>query len=174
VLTNDTDVDAGDGKTVSAVSFGAAAGTVGQARAGAFGSLTLNANGTYSYAIDNANAQVQALRTASDTLTETFSYTMRDTAGATSTSTLVITIQGANDAPVAVADAGTAVEAGGAAGSNATGNVLTNDTDVDAGDGKTVSGGELRLGGRDGGPGASRSLRLADAEPGRHVQLRGR
>jgi hypothetical protein len=28
---------------------------------------------------------------------------------------------------------------GRAAGSNATGNVLTNDTDVDAGDGKTVS-----------------------------------
>jgi hypothetical protein len=42
VLTNDTDVDAGDGKTVSGVSFGSAAGTVGQARAGAFGSLTLN------------------------------------------------------------------------------------------------------------------------------------
>jgi VCBS repeat-containing protein len=69
VLTNDTDVDVGDGKTVSGVSFGSAAGTVGQARAGAFGSLTLNADGTYSYAVDNANAQVQALRTSSDTLT---------------------------------------------------------------------------------------------------------
>jgi VCBS repeat-containing protein len=55
--------------------------------------------------VNNTNAQVQALRTTSNTLTETFNYTMRDTAGVTSTSTLVITIQGANDAPVAVADA---------------------------------------------------------------------
>jgi VCBS repeat-containing protein len=106
---------------------------VGQARAGAFGSLTLNADGTYSYSVDNTNAQVQALRTTADTLTETFSYTMRDTAGATSTSTLTITIQGANDAPVAVSDTATAREAGTAAGLNPTGNVLTNDTDVGRG-----------------------------------------
>ena len=34
---------------------------------------------------------------------------------------------------------GSADEAGVAAGSNATGNVLANDTDVDAGDSKTVA-----------------------------------
>ncbi|WGM40072.1 VCBS domain-containing protein [Caulobacter sp. NIBR1757] len=139
VLTNDTDPDAGDSKTVTQVKFGAATGALGSALAGDYGSLTLNADGSYSYAIDNSDAVVQALRTASDTLTEVFTYTMRDTAGATSTTTLTITIQGANDAPVAVADVGTAVEAGVVAGSNATGNVLTNDTDVDAGDGKTVT-----------------------------------
>ena len=140
VLTNDTDVDAGDAKTVSGVAFGATNGTVGVSLNGAYGALTLNANGTYSYAINNSNASVQALRTASDTLTETFTYTVRDAAGATSSTSLTITIQGANDAPVPVADVGTADEAGVAAGANATGNVLTNDTDVDAGDSKTVSG----------------------------------
>ena len=46
-----------------------------------------------------------------------------------------ITINGANDAPVGVDDAGSATEAGGtnngSVGSDATGNVLGNDTDVD-------------------------------------------
>ena len=143
VLSNDTDVDAGDTKTVSTVSFGASSGTVGSARTGSFGSVTLNANGSFTYVVDNSNASVQALRTSGNTLTDTFTYSVSDTAGASSSTTLVITITGANDAPVAVSDTGTAVEAGGVsngtAGSNATGNVLSNDTDVDTGDTKTVS-----------------------------------
>ncbi|TAN53603.1 MAG: tandem-95 repeat protein, partial [Methylococcaceae bacterium] len=139
VLSNDTDVDTGDSKTVSAIS----GGTVGTAKAGTYGSLTLNADGSYSYAVDNANAAVQALKSLSDTLTDTFTYTVQDAGGLTGTASLTVTIQGANDAPVAVADAATAVEAGGVnnatAGSNASGNVLSNDTDVDAGDSKIVS-----------------------------------
>ena len=72
---------------------------------------------------------------------------MTDTAGLTSTSTVTITIQGSNDNPVAFVDNSDAVEAGGVAnattGSNGTGNVLTNDTDVDSnanGETKTVTG----------------------------------
>jgi hypothetical protein len=42
---------------------------------------------------------VQALRQSTDTLTDAFSYTMRDTAGVTSTTTLTVSIHGANDAP---------------------------------------------------------------------------
>ncbi len=79
------------------------------------------------------------------TLTDAFVYTMTDTIGATSQATLTITITGVNDTPIAVDDTGTAVESGGLnngmAGSNATGNVLTNDTDVDSvanGETKTV------------------------------------
>ena len=63
--------------------------------------------------------------------------------------TLTITITGTNDAPVAVADtnAGDAVTEAGvnpgntpfAGDASATGNVLTNDTDVDTGDTKTVT-----------------------------------
>ncbi|MFM7738063.1 MAG: DUF4347 domain-containing protein, partial [Planctomycetota bacterium] len=49
-----------------------------------------------------------------------------------------------NTAPTAVADSATAVEAGGVsngtAGTNPNGNVLTNDTDADSGDTKTVTG----------------------------------
>ena len=40
------------------------------------------------------------LRQSTNTLTDVFNYTMRDTAGATSSTTLTVTIQGANDAPV--------------------------------------------------------------------------
>ncbi|WP_454618196.1 DUF4082 domain-containing protein [Bradyrhizobium cenepequi] len=100
VLTNDTDPDTGDTKTVTAVSFGATAGTLGTALAGAHGSLVLSANGAFTYTINETDAAVQALRLSTNTLTETFSYTMRDTAGLTSTTTLTITIHGADDAPV--------------------------------------------------------------------------
>jgi VCBS repeat-containing protein len=137
VLTNDTDPDAGDTKAVSAVS-GAAAGTVGGTTAGTYGSLVLNADGTYSYTVNNSSAAVQALRTAGDTLTDTFTYTVRDAAGATSSTTLTVTITGTNDAPVAVADTRSLSENATLVVNAATG-VLANDGDVDAGDTKTVS-----------------------------------
>jgi VCBS repeat-containing protein len=82
VLTNDTDVDTGDTKAVSAVT-GTAAGTVGGTTAGQYGSLVLNADGSYTYTVNNALPAVQALRTSADTLTDTFTYTVRDTAGLT-------------------------------------------------------------------------------------------
>ena len=61
VLTNDTDPDAGDTKTVTAVSFGAMNGTLGTALAGAHGSLVLNALGDYTYTVNENDAAVQAL-----------------------------------------------------------------------------------------------------------------
>ncbi|WP_027859603.1 VCBS domain-containing protein, partial [Marinobacterium jannaschii] len=145
VLDNDTDVDGtGETKTVSAVSFGTSNGTVGQSLTASYGALTLNSDGSYSYVIDESNAAVQALRNSTQSLTETFSYTVTDTDGLTAETTLTITLEGCNDNPVAVADTATAVEAGGVAngtaGSNASGNVLDNDTDVDGtGESKTVT-----------------------------------
>ena len=136
VLTNDTDADVGDTKTVSAVS-GLVAGSVGGATAGAYGSLVLNADGSYSYTVDNSNTTVQGLHHSTDTLTETFTYTVRDAAGATSSTSLTVTIHGANDAPVAVADAASVVESG-TVNASALGGVLANDTDVDVGDTKSI------------------------------------
>ena len=43
---------------------------------------------SYSYAVNETNAAVQALRQSTSTLTEVFSYTMRDAAGATPSTTL--------------------------------------------------------------------------------------
>jgi len=86
---------------VTGVAHGATAGTVGGSLDGAYGNLTLNADGSYSYVVDDANPAVNAL-SVGKTLTETFSYTITDGDGDTSVSTLTITIRGANDAPVTV------------------------------------------------------------------------
>src|SRR6185436_20621510 len=115
---------------------------------GTYGSLTLGANGTWTYALDNADADTNALAQGA-TAADVFTYTVTDANGATASTTLTINITGTNDAPVAVADtngADAVVESGVNPGNtvfagdpSAIGNVLTNDTDVDSGDSKTVS-----------------------------------
>ena len=79
--------------------------------AGNFGSLSIGADGSYSYAVDNSNATVQALAAAA-TLTDTFTVTAADgTAKVVS-----VTITGTNDAAViGGTSTGAVVEAGGAA-----------------------------------------------------------
>ena len=108
----------------------------GRAVVGTYGTLTLGANGTYKYVVDNSNATVQALRQPSDTLTETFTYTAKDSNGNIASTTLTVTIDGKNDAPVANSDYNT----GKIGGTAVTGNVLGNDSDVDANDVLAVSG----------------------------------
>jgi len=119
VLTNDTDVDSvgnGETKAVTAVSAGSIAnpvGAVGSSITGTYGSINIGSTGAYTYTVDNSNVAVQALRLTSQTLSETFTYRMSDAGGLTSVATVTMTIQGSNDNPVAVADTGTATEAGG-------------------------------------------------------------
>ncbi|MBX4869859.1 DUF4082 domain-containing protein [Rhizobium bangladeshense] len=132
VLTNDTDPDAGDTKTVTAVRFGTTSGTLGAALSGAYGSLVLNASGAYSYAVNEANAAVQALRQSTNTLSDVFSYTMRDAAGAIASANLTVTIHGANDAPVLAVQTATQNATVGSAFSFTL--PTTTFTDVDSGD----------------------------------------
>ncbi|MBK8578640.1 MAG: hypothetical protein IPN78_10370 [Candidatus Accumulibacter sp.] len=112
------------------------AGTIGSELAGTYGWLTQQADGTFTYRVDNANPLVEALRSSGDTLTDFFTYTVSDIYGAADQATIAVTIRGANDNPLATHDTGTALEAGGpnngTPGSQATGDVLLNDTDVDA------------------------------------------
>ncbi|MBS7724338.1 VCBS domain-containing protein [Pseudomonas lalucatii] len=75
--------------------------------AASFGTFTDTGNGTYSYTLNNAHSAVQALDSG-ETLTETFTYSMRDADGDTATATLTITITGANDVPRVTVDPGTA------------------------------------------------------------------
>jgi VCBS repeat-containing protein len=153
VLANDTDVDSvanGETKTVTGVVAGvagSAAGSVGSSVTGNFGAINLNADGSFTYVVDETNAAVQALRLNSQTITDVFTYTVTDTGGLTSTTQITVTIQGGNDAPVTSDDTSIAIEAGGysnaSLGANPNGNVLTNDTDVDTvanGETKTVTG----------------------------------
>ena len=92
----DTDPDSGDTLTVSAVNGSAA--NVGNDLTGAHGTLHLNSTGTYTYQVNNSDGAVQALGVG-DTLTDSFSYTVSDGHGGTATTTLTITIFGANDGP---------------------------------------------------------------------------
>nr|MBZ4203094.1 VCBS domain-containing protein [Methylovulum sp.] len=124
VLSNDTDVDTGDSKTISASSQGNLIGS--------YGSVVLAADGSYVYTVDDSNSTVKALADSSQTLTDTINYTVEDSGGLTSSATLTITVQGANDAPVGVDDSTTTTD-------SITGNVLSNDTDVDTGDTSTVT-----------------------------------
>jgi VCBS repeat-containing protein len=164
VLTNDQD-DVGDTKQVTKVGTNTAGATVSSGSTstssattvtGTYGNLVIGADGSYSYSIRSASntlAAMEALRTSNNTLTDTFTYTMADGSGVTSTTTLTVTIQGNNDNPTANPDVNTAKESllanGNAAqytatdplGARATGNVLSNDADVDLnGEGATVTG----------------------------------
>ena len=110
VLANDTDVD---GETLVVANPGV--------YVGAFGTLTLAADGSYSYA---PNAAAQALDDG-ETAQDSFTYTASD-GDASDSATLTVTVTGVNDAPVANDDSGSATEDSGGSG-----NVLANDTDVD-------------------------------------------
>jgi VCBS repeat-containing protein len=118
VLANDSDIDQGTVLTVGN------AGTY----TGTYGTLTLNTNGGYSYAFNNAAVNVQSLR-GGQQVTDSFDYQASD--GIVQTpGLLAITITGANDAPVAVNDTNNVSEDNVLI---ATGNVLANDSDVDQG-----------------------------------------
>jgi VCBS repeat-containing protein len=92
VLDNDTDLD------TAAANFSV---TNAGVFVGAYGTLTISADGSYSYQLDDSNADVDAL-TAGETLTDIFTYTMSDNDALdpkVSSSTLAITIAGVDDAP---------------------------------------------------------------------------
>jgi len=111
VATNDSDVDDG-----AVLSYSLNAPVAG---------LSLNSNGSYSFDASNAAYQHLAQGATTDVVAN---YTVTDEHGATSISTLTITLTGTNDAPVAVADVKSGLE-----DSTITGTVATNDSDVDDG-----------------------------------------
>nr|WP_294813579.1 Ig-like domain-containing protein [uncultured Sphingomonas sp.] len=96
---------------------------------GTYGTLTLNANGTYNYVL-NATAQTLA---QGQVVQDSFTYTASD-GSASDTANLVFTITGVNDAPVAHPDNAATSE-----NASVLINVLANDTDVDNGAVLTVT-----------------------------------
>ncbi len=123
VLANDTDADGDASLVVSAIS----GGTLGQGLAGTYGTLTLNANGSYTYVADQSGADGLA---ADATATDVFTYTVSDGAGTTDTATLTITVKGVG--PVASNDTGSVTEDATlsvSAGSGVTSNDTSGDTE---------------------------------------------
>ena len=116
--SNDTDVDRLDSRTVTQVA----------GRAGAQGSVSVDAGGNVTYsAQDGFDALARG-----ETTTETFDYTVSDRLGATDHGQSTVTVTGVNDAPVAADDRivlseEQILEA-------ADGLLLANDHDVDHGD----------------------------------------
>jgi len=83
---------------VAAGTQASATGNVGVAVAGSYGSLVINADGSYTYTLDNASAAVQSLGEGVQ-VEDVYTYTIRDADGDESTTTLTITVHGTNDAP---------------------------------------------------------------------------
>ncbi|NCB61195.1 MAG: retention module-containing protein, partial [Gammaproteobacteria bacterium] len=132
VLNNDTDID-GDTLAVTGIRTGTesgsgASGTVGNALTDTYGTLVLNANGSYSYVANQpaANALAQG-----QVATDIFTYTISDGHGGMDTAQLVITITGTNDAPVAMDDSNSVLEDAIVTTTALDGSVLINDTDAD-------------------------------------------
>ncbi|WP_157314270.1 retention module-containing protein [Chitinibacter sp. GC72] len=143
----DTDVD---GNTLSVSNPGTFVG--------AYGTLVIASDGSYTYTLNTNNAAVNELDDG-DTLTDTFSYTVSD-GDLTDSANLVITVFGTNDAPVtngtteSINDTNWVLDVTSGSDPTTTGNVLLNidhtagapsgafsdkaDTDVD-GDTLTVS-----------------------------------
>ncbi|MFH1913792.1 MAG: Ig-like domain-containing protein, partial [Pseudomonadota bacterium] len=131
VLDNDYDIDVND--TLSVAAVGGDPAKVGTEVAGRFGILVINADGTYTYTVDNDNQAVQKLG-VDQSATDRFTYTVTDQNGSTRSTTLTVTVNGVNDAPMAVADEAVILEGG----NRVTGNVRANDYDID-GDRTTVT-----------------------------------
>ena len=92
VLDNDVfGADAPAGKTVSSVN----GGNPGEAVNGTYGTLTLNADGTYTYQLTPGVDVPKG-----ESITEEFTYTIKDADGDTSEATLTITIKGDENVPV--------------------------------------------------------------------------
>ncbi|MGX0975789.1 VCBS repeat-containing protein [Roseovarius sp. MBR-51] len=72
---------------------------------GVYGSFAIDATGNWTFTLDNEAEAVQSLHD-SDSVLETFTVTVTDAQGATTTQDVVITINGTNDAPVIVANGG--------------------------------------------------------------------
>jgi VCBS repeat-containing protein len=110
VLANDTDVDV-EPLTV----------TTPGTYVGAYGTLVLAADGSYTY---TPSAAAQGLDDG-EVVSDSFGYTASD-GTASDTATLTVNVSGLNDAPVANDDTASTTE-----DLAASGNVLANDTDVD-------------------------------------------
>jgi len=152
---DDTDVDTDDVQgsfTITAIRTGTEAagtgtgGTIGQALPGTYGTLTVNANGSYTYVADQDAADNLA---TGATATDVFTYTVSDGTD-TDTAQITITVTGINDNdPVAVNDTDTVSR--DATISRDAGSAYDIDSDDTDADNDSLSITEIRVGQSEGG-----------------------
>ena len=102
---------------------------------GTYGTLVVGANGTYTYVADQDAADDLD---AGDTATDSFTYTISD-GDATDTATLIITVTGVNDAPVAVNDTDSVNEDATVTRTTGSSLLMADDSDADDDDSFTVT-----------------------------------
>jgi len=122
VLANDSDLDHLDVIAITGVDAASALGAV----------VLVGGDGSFSYDPTGALALQQLAQ--GEIAIDSFSYTIADLAGETSTATVEIVLTGVNDAPVSAGDENATGEDHAVSG-----NVLANDADVDNGDSFSVS-----------------------------------
>ena len=110
VTSNDADIEGSD-LTVNGIRTGGendtgTTGNIGSPLTGTYGNITINADGSYTYELDTTNENLAKIP-AGHNFYETFTYTVTDDTGQTSTAEIVIKINGVNDAPTAVDDEAT-------------------------------------------------------------------
>jgi VCBS repeat-containing protein len=118
VLSNDTDADSGLGLGETKTVTGAYVGSEGSGSPsavsgatvlhGAHGDLTINPDGSWSYALNDGDADTQALNVG-DTAHDVFTYQVSDAHGLTDEASLDIAIAGSDDAPVITGTTGAGV-----------------------------------------------------------------
>ena len=111
---------------------------------GTYGSVSLQSDGRYSYALANGSPAVQSLA-GGQSVSDSFTYIVTDddpVGAATAQAAIVVTVKGSNDLPVLGSDVASTMEDAGPL----RGNVLANDTDVDAGTILTVADPGARTG----------------------------
>ncbi|WP_440618263.1 VCBS domain-containing protein [Candidatus Pelagibacter sp. HIMB1493] len=145
LISDDTDADDSASLTVtqiavtggsnSSVASSSSYNSNGTSITGTYGTLTVGADGTYSYIADQSAADDLD---ASDTATDSFTYTMSD-GTATDTATIIITVTGINDAPVAVNDTDAVNEDATVTQSSGSSLLMADDTDADDDDSFTVT-----------------------------------
>jgi VCBS repeat-containing protein len=96
-LAGDSDAT-GYGLSVSAI----AGGTLGAAMHGTYGDLTLNADGSFSYAADATSAEATNIAAASGPVTDAFTYSVGDGHGGVTSSTLDIKLDAAKPSITAI------------------------------------------------------------------------
>ena len=102
----DRDIDNGASFAVTGVAVGTqaiAAGNVGVSLVGSYGSIVVDADGGYTYTLDNTSPATNGLAEG-QIASEVFTYTIVDEFGAAGTATLTLEIIGTNDAAVISGD----------------------------------------------------------------------
>ncbi|WP_304505157.1 VCBS domain-containing protein [Achromobacter sp. ES-001] len=101
--------------------------TLNNAGKGTYGAFVVDANGKWTYTLDNASAKVQALADEQK-VTDTITVTVNDGHGGTATQLITVTVTGTNDAPTIAGNATGAVKEDGTLTAN--GQLTKSDIDL--------------------------------------------